>query len=132
MGSPGGDIDVFPRASLGKGRGRGGQKLWASKEGHRTFGQVTVFFDVLPWVFWERVKFIYHLVYEAPLRSSLSDWPCVSGLCLLGVLNAWGSFIQLPGFPCTSCVCSHNRYCTGVCMCVCPRAHAHVRMLTCA
>lgn len=46
------------------------------------------------WVVWERAKFMYHLVYEGPLHSSLSDWPCVRGVCLLEVSDMRGSFAQ--------------------------------------
>lgn len=74
VGNPGCTIPVFPRASLGKGWCRGGTNPWASKEEHRTLGQmVVIFFDALPRVFWERVRLIYHLTYKGPQHSSISD-----------------------------------------------------------
>ena len=73
-GNPGRAIPVFPRASLGKGWYRGGTKPWASKEEHRTLGQIIIiFFDILPRVFWERVRLTYRLTYEGLLHSSISD-----------------------------------------------------------
>lgn len=94
-GKPKGAIDALLRASPRKGWGWGGTKLWGNEEGHRTLRRIIVFFDILLWVVWERVKFIRHIVSEGPLHSGLRDWPCVSGLGLLGVLNMWGSFAQL-------------------------------------
>ena len=73
-GNRGCAIPVFPRASLGKGWYRGGTKPWASKEEHRTLGQIIIiFFDILPRIFWERVRLTYCLTYEGPLHSSISD-----------------------------------------------------------
>lgn len=89
-----------------------------------TLEQITVFFDTLPWVVWERVKLIYHPVYEGPLPSNLSDGLFISASCLLGGFNHVG-FIHLATYIVSlvhhMCVVTINimQMCVFVCACVC-------------
>lgn len=71
-------VQVVPSVSFrglsGEGVGRGSTRLWASKEGPRTLGQIFIFFDILPQVVWERLKFIYHQFMKVPfIRVSEID-----------------------------------------------------------
>lgn len=54
------------RGLSAEGVGRGSTRLRASAEGHRTLGQIVIFFDILPRVVWERIKFIYHEFMKVP------------------------------------------------------------------